>query len=73
MNINNTVKLLFEQKIEYEQKLRIEAEKRANEYQLKLTQCEKRLDEVLQQMNNLTNTIKLLEAPKPRKKFLGIF
>lgn len=64
---------MFEQQLEYERKLRIQAEKRADEYQSKLTQTEKRLDEVLHQMNNLTDTMKLLQAPQPRKKFLGIF
>lgn len=73
LTLESTIKSLFEQQLEYERKLRIQAEKRADEYQSKLTQTEKRLDEVLHQMNNLTDTMKLLQAPQPRKKFLGIF
>lgn len=73
LTLESTIKSLFEQQLEYERKLRIQAEKRADEYQSKLTQMEKRLDEVLHQMNNLTDTMKLLQAPQPRKKFLGIF
>lgn len=75
LTLEKTFKTLFEQQIDFERKLRLQAEKRANEYQEKLTQTEKRLDEILHQMNKLTDTVKLLQAPQPapRKKFLGIF
>lgn len=59
---------MFEQQLEYERKLRIQAEKQAKEYQEKLTQSEKRLDDTLHKMNNLTEVIKLLEAPKVQRK-----
>lgn len=65
---------IFEQQIEYERKFRIQAEKQLDEYKVKLEKSEKRFDEILQQMNNLTDTVKLLQAPTPkRKKFFGIF
>ena len=73
----DTLKTLFEKQLDFERKLRLQAEKQAQEYKEKVQQAEQRLDKALQQMDKLTDTIRLLEAPKseskPRKKFLGIF
>jgi hypothetical protein len=70
-------KQLFEQQIEQERQLRIEANRRADEMKERAEQAEAREKYLLQQMTNLTETIKLLEAPKTehkmRKKWFGIF
>lgn len=60
-------KTLLEQKIQYEEKLRYEIEKRAEEYKERAEKAEAREQALLQQLTNLTDTLKLLEAPKVEK------
>lgn len=81
ITVQDTIKAFFEKQLDFERKLRLQAEKQAQEYKEKVQQAEQRLDRTLQQMDKLTDTIRLLEAPRantppqtlPRKKFLGIF
>ncbi len=53
---------LFEQKILFEKTLKEQAEIRAEK-------AEAREKELLKQINNLTDTMKMIEAPNKRKKF----
>lgn len=54
----------MQQQLEFEQRLRLEAEKRVSEWKDRAERAEQREQYLLQQMNNLTETMKLLEAPK---------
>lgn len=60
-------KTLLEQRLEFEQKLRYELEKRAEEYKQRAEKAETREQALLQQLTNLTDTLKLLEAPTIEK------
>lgn len=73
LNTKNTVsneqfftseKILFEHQIEHEKQLRVEVERRLLEWKERAEKAEEREQQILQQMKNLTETIKLLEAPK---------
>lgn len=60
-------KNLLQQQLEFEQRLRLEAEKRVSEWKDRAERAEQREQHLLQQMNNLTETMKLPEAPKLKK------
>lgn len=58
---------LIEQKRELENLLRIEREKR-EQAERRAERAEKQADQLLEQVGNLTETMKLLEAPKSEPK-----
>lgn len=57
---------LLEQQLQYEQERRKEAEKR-------LDNAETEKAELLKTVQDLSSTVKLLEAPKKKKGFFGLF
>lgn len=66
-------KQLLEQTLQFEKQRNQELEKRLNEAKMQLDSKEEQMTVLLETIKDLSQSVKLLEAPKPRKKFLGIF
>lgn len=64
---------LLEQALHFEQEKNKDLQNRLNEAKTRLDRQEQHISELLQTIKDLSQSVKLLEAPKPRKKFLGIF
>lgn len=64
---------LLEQALHFEQEKNKDLQKRLNEAKTRLDRQEQQILELLATIKELSQGIKRLEAPKPRKKFLGIF
>lgn len=64
---------LLEQALQFEQQRNQDLQNRLTEATERIHAQEKQIFELLATIKDLSQGIKRLEAPKPRKKFLGIF
>lgn len=64
---------LLEQALHFEQQRTQDLQHRLNEAKTRLDRQEQQIFELLATIKDLSQGIKRLEAPKPSKKFLGIF
>lgn len=64
---------LLEQALQFEQQRNQDLQNRLNEAKTQLDRKDQQISELLATIKDLSQGIKRLEAPKPRKKFLGIF
>lgn len=70
---STTQNTLLEQALHFEQEKNKDLQNRLNEAKTQLDRKDQQISELLQTVKDLSQSVKLLEAPKPRKKFLGIF
>lgn len=73
MQSSTTQNTLLEQALHFEQEKNKDLQNRLNEAKTQLDRKDQQISELLQTVKDLSQSVKLLEAPKPRKKFLGIF
>lgn len=64
---------LLEQALHFEQEKNKDLQNHLNEAKTRLDRQEQHISELLATIKDLSQSVKLLEAPQPRKKFLGIF
>lgn len=64
---------LLEQALQFEQQRTKDLQHRLNEANERIRTQEKQIFELLATIKDLSQSVKLLETPQPRKKFLGIF
>lgn len=64
---------LLEQALNFEQERTKDLQNRLTEAKTRIEHQEKQIFELLATIKDLSQGIKRLEAPQPRKKFLGIF
>lgn len=57
----------------FEKQRNEDLEKSLNEAKTQLDRKDQQISELLQTIKDLSQSVKLIEAPQPRKKFLGIF
>lgn len=73
MQSSTTQNTLLEQALHFEQERTQDLQHRLTEANERIHAQEKQIFELLATIKDLSQGIKLLEAPQPRKKFLGIF
>lgn len=64
---------LLEQSLNFEQQRNKDLQQQLNDTKQQIQTQEKHIFELLQTIKDLSQSVKLLEPPKQRKKFLGIF
>lgn len=64
---------LLEQALNFEKQRNQDLQNRLTEATERIHAQEKQIFELLATIKDLSQSVKLLEPPKPRKKFLGIF